>query len=118
MVGTLTTTSTYDGAGRVLTSIVDPGASPHLNLETDYAYDTAGRQVAVKRSAGVVSTAGVVNITVYDAQGRTVASIANCTDANPGALPGTNWASCTGAGIHDGTWNQVRWEWWPDLAPR
>jgi RHS repeat-associated protein len=101
VAGGVTTVSTYDGAGRVLYSIVDPGSSPHAALRTDYAYDSAGRQIATR------SPALVVTVTVYDSQGRTTATIANCSDANPGALPGSNWASCTGAGTHDGTWNQV-----------
>jgi RHS repeat-associated protein len=101
--GGVTTTSTYDGAGRVISSILDPGSGTHLNLLTQYAYDgTSGRQT---RS---VSPGGMVTYTVYDSQGRTLQTIENCTDSTPGSPPGSGWASCTGTiGAHDGTWNLV-----------
>ena len=99
VVGGVTTKTTVDGVGRVLKSIVASGSA--FPLETDYTYDSVGRKVALK------SPAGVVTITVYDGQGRVVGTIANCTDSSPAAPPGDSWASCTGAGDHDGTWNQV-----------
>lgn len=95
----LTTKTTFDGTGRTLSSVVDYGSSPHLNLETDYAYDTKGRQAATK------SPTGVIAVTVYDTNGRVGKTIANCTDDPAGSLPGTNWVGCSGAGIKDGTWN-------------
>ena len=103
--GTLATTTDYDGAGRTISTIVDLG-SGHLNLETDYAYDADGRQIATK------SPTGEVTVTVYYASGQNGAgqvyqTITNCSDLNPGALPGSSWATCKGSGAADGTWNQT-----------
>ena len=100
IVNKVNTTTTVDGAGHVLKTIVDPGSSPHLNLETDNVYDTAGRLVATR------TPSGVVNVTVYDVNGRVSQDIANCTNATPGALmPQASWSACLGIGANDGTWN-------------
>lgn len=105
-VAGVTTQTDYDGAGRVLDTIVDPNG---LGLETDHAYDANGREIATRTAAknGTTVATIAVTLTVYDSQGRVSQTIANCTDTNPGSVPGTSWASCSGAGVHDGTWNQV-----------
>jgi RHS repeat-associated protein len=102
LAGTLRTTQTFDGAGRVLTSTIDPGDAPHLKLETYYAYDSHGRQIATK------SPTGVITITIYDGpSGRVSKTVTNCTFTDPGTSPVDNWATCDGTtGAHDGTWNQ------------
>jgi RHS repeat-associated protein len=74
--GTLKTTTNYDGAGRVLASIVDPD---NLHLETDYGYDSAGRQISVTSPAGVTSD------TIYNSAGQVCRTIANAT-INPESL--------------------------------
>jgi YD repeat-containing protein len=87
--------TTYDGAGHVLTSITDAGG---LDLESDYHYDSSGRQTAEKDPAGVVT------INVYDAtSGKLDRSIADCTDTSAPA----HWYDCTGTKGDDGTANQI-----------
>jgi RHS repeat-associated protein len=77
VVAAVTTRTTYDGAGRVLSTIVDLDG---LNLTTTYTYDDTGRQIKNTDPAGVVTA------TVYDENGRVCRSIANLTGLNPWAL--------------------------------
>jgi RHS repeat-associated protein len=109
-VGNMATNTTVDGAGHTLSSIEDAGPG-HLNLETDNAYDGAGRPVATRDPSGAVT------VTSYDSQGRIRQVTANCTDTDPGSTP-TNWAACSGAGRHDGTWNQVTTYQYDDAGHR
>jgi RHS repeat-associated protein len=107
--GTTTTLQTFDGAGRVLTSTVDPGLEPqHLALETDYAYDSAGRQFATRHPDGTVT------INLFNEASQISETIVNCSDN--GSVPGSiNWSSCKGAFGSDGTWNQTTsYTYWPD----
>jgi RHS repeat-associated protein len=45
-------TSCSDGLGRLTQVFEDPGASPHLNLETDYAYDALDNLLCVAQNDG------------------------------------------------------------------
>jgi RHS repeat-associated protein len=94
-VAGVTTQTDYDGAGRVLDTIVDPGTG-HLALETDYAYDSYGRQV---RTSG---PSGVLTYTVYDSQGRVCRTVQNAT-----LDPSTLTRPCSDAISSDGTVNMV-----------
>lgn len=76
VVGTIETQTKYDGAGRVLTSTVDPGTDG-LNLVTTYTFDAAGRQKTQ------TSPMGVVQDTIYNASGKVCRIIANSTIVDP-----------------------------------
>ena len=91
---------TYDGAGNLLSETVDPGASPHLNLVTEYAYDTSARGTATRDPRGTITR------TIYDADGRVSDMYTNCTTS--GTTVPADWAHCTGLGTPDrtnGTYN-------------
>jgi RHS repeat-associated protein len=91
------TRETRDGAGRMLSSVLDAGAG-RLNLTTEYAYDNAGRQVAVRDPRGTITR------TFYDANGRITKSVVNCTNSGT-TVPTTGWETCAGTGTADGTFN-------------
>jgi RHS repeat-associated protein len=94
---TVTTTTIYDGKGRVLKTVVDPDG---LNLETDYAYDSAGRLFA--QASPTPDGAGkVVKIIMFFATGQVQKTIDNCTDTGTDAT----WSACTGTAGEDGTHN-------------
>jgi RHS repeat-associated protein len=96
---TVTTTTTYDGKGRVLKTVVDP-ASGGLKLETDYAYDSHGRLFA-QASPTPDGSGKVVKIIFFDpSRGLVQKTIDNCTDTSADAT----WSACTGA-AEDGTHN-------------
>jgi RHS repeat-associated protein len=102
--GTITTTATYDGEGRILKSVVDPNG---LNIETDYAYDASGRKIATAAPAPS-GTGRVVNITVYDpATGRVSDTIANCQLSTSEISAGTPWYDCSGSSGQDGAHNLI-----------
>jgi len=95
-----TTTTTYDGAGHILRTVVDP-ANGGLKLQTDYAYDSAGRPIADK-TPSPDGSGEVVRVTLYDSvTGRIAKSIENCVDTTPAAV----WSACTGTAGTDGTRN-------------
>jgi RHS repeat-associated protein len=48
-------TSTYDSNGNMLTHVVDPGSSPHLNLTTTYTYDAANNVLTETDPRGIVT---------------------------------------------------------------
>ena len=98
-----TTSRTYDGLGRLVAETIDPGASPHLALTTEHAYDAAGNETATRNSDLTVTRS------VYDAQGRVTRSVENCTSTGTTVwiLGDTGWKACTGAGTHDATWNST-----------
>jgi RHS repeat-associated protein len=101
-----TVSSTYDGAGNLLSQTIDPGSAPHLNLVTEHAYDSAGRGIAVRRPAPTLSQADLKTITRtwYDAQGRVTKVVENCTNVGT-TIPDAGWESCAATGTHDATWN-------------
>jgi RHS repeat-associated protein len=49
-------TSCVDGLGRMTSVFEDPGASPHLNYETDYTYDALSNLLCVQQQGGVTGT--------------------------------------------------------------
>ena len=49
-------TSCVDGLGRVTAVWEDPGASPHLNYETDYTYDVLGNLLTVTQKGGTTDS--------------------------------------------------------------
>jgi YD repeat-containing protein len=82
------TNYSYDNAGRLTSSVVDPGGNPHLALTTSYTYDKDGNVVAKTDAAGnktryvydaagrqiyAVDADGDVSQTSYDADGRIIA---------------------------------------------
>jgi RHS repeat-associated protein len=91
----------YDGSGHVVASIKDKSG---LDLETDYHYDSAGRQVAQKTPAGTAANPTyVVSITHYDTDDRVDYTIDDCFNTPAPA----NWYGCTTGGANDGTANQT-----------
>ena len=98
--------STYDGAGNLLSQTIDPGSTPHLNLVTEHAYDATGREVAVRRPAPTQNQADLKTIirTWFDAQGRVTKVVENCTNSGT-TIPDVGWESCSATGTHDATWN-------------
>jgi YD repeat-containing protein len=90
------TERTYDVNGRLTKAILDKGTGK-LNLTTEYAYDALGNQTAVK------DPRGIINRSFYDANGRLSTSVQNCTTT--GTTIPSAWATCTGAGTADATWN-------------
>ena len=97
VAGNVLTESTYDAGGRLVKVVQDKGSGT-LNLTTEYAYDALGRQTAVRDPRGTVSRS------LYDAEGRLVQTIQNCTNTGQ-TVPTSGWASCAGTGDHDATWN-------------
>lgn len=91
------TERTRDAAGRIVKVVLDKG-SGRLNLTTEFAYDDLGREIA-RRDPG-----GTVGRSFYDAEGRLISTLGNCTSSGQ-TLPTTDWATCSGAGTHDATWN-------------
>ena len=92
------TQETRDGAGRVLSSVLDAGAG-RLNITTEYAYDDDGRQVAVRDPRGTITR------TFYDAgTGQVAKTVVNCTNSGT-TVPTTGWETCAGTGTADGTYN-------------
>jgi RHS repeat-associated protein len=99
-LGNVTTTTTTDGDGRVVKSIVDPGTGK-LSLESDYAYDSAGRLYA-QATPNPSGQGQVVKRVVYDGEtGRISKTIENCTDTSAPTV----WSECTGTAGQDGTHN-------------
>ena len=101
--GYVTATVTFDGQGRGLEKVIDPGDSSHLNIKTEYAYDASGREIG-ERSRTPDGTGWVVDVASYDPNnGQVAQTIANCADSETGA----NWWSCTGTAGQDGTHNLI-----------
>ncbi len=92
--GPTTTTTARDPSGRATVIVADNGG---LNLSTEYAFDSLGREVAVKDPRGTITR------TFYDTAGRITRSVVNCTST--GTTVPAAWASCTGLGSQDGTFN-------------
>ena len=94
------TTSTYDGTGATLLTVVAAGTGAEAQSET--AYDAAGRLQATKDPRGTITR------TLYDAAGRPWKTVTNCTEdtSNP-APPSGSWWECAGSTLNDGTWNLV-----------
>lgn len=92
------TTTAFDGSGAALSVVGAAGTGAETTFE--YAYNAAGRTQAVKDPRGTVTR------TLYDSDGRVIATIANCTEdeSNP-APPSTSWWTCDGSTLNDGTWN-------------
>ena len=94
----------YDGLDRLVQQVENWAASPTLptqNVTTDYAYDAAGRQVAVRAPSPAGGTS--VTITAYDSLGRAVTAIANCSDV----ITPANWWQCTGTATPSASVNVV-----------
>jgi RHS repeat-associated protein len=49
--------SCSDGLGRLIQVVEDPGASPHLNYETDHTYDTLDNLLTVNQKGGTTNSA-------------------------------------------------------------
>ena len=63
--------SVMDGLGRLTQVFEDPGSSPHLNYETDYAYDGFSNLTTVTQKGGTTNSAQWRTRTfVYDALSR------------------------------------------------
>lgn len=92
------TVISYDGFGQVISRTTAQGTSAEAT--TEYRYDASGRQTALRDARGTVTRLS------YDAGGREVSRIINCTEAvsNP-TPPTTSWWTCAGSTLHDGTWN-------------
>jgi YD repeat-containing protein len=75
--GILTRTE-YDRDGRVTAVIVDPGASPKLNLRTEYQYNRTGDVILMTEGVGGTNPRRVKY--VYDALGRRIEEIVDPTD--------------------------------------
>jgi RHS repeat-associated protein len=86
---------TYDGSGAVVNSTSADGTSAEAT--TEVAYDGAGRVIATKDPRGTISR------TFFDVDGRTTTTVVNCTTS--GTTIPSDWATCTGAGTQDGTFN-------------
>jgi RHS repeat-associated protein len=96
--GGVTSDNTYDQDGNLTKMVVDSG-SGNLNLETDYAYDADGNQIAIRDPRGTITR------NFYDADGNLVETIENCT--NSGTTIPSGWESCAGTGTSNATWNLV-----------
>jgi RHS repeat-associated protein len=92
----VSTSYLYDGSGASLSSVTDVHAGPDLTSET--AYDAAGRAVAARDGRGTITR------TVYEADGRVVSRVVNCTNTGT-TVPTTDWQGCAGSGTQDGTYN-------------
>jgi len=89
--------SCVDGLGRLTQVFEDPGSSPHLNYETDYAYDGLNNLLTVTQKGGSTSSANWRSRSfVYDSLSRLTSAtnpesgkIAYAYDANSNLITKT-----------------------------
>jgi RHS repeat-associated protein len=93
----VTSTTSYDGAGSAVTTVVAVGLSGQ-EATTETAYDSAGR---VQASRDALDT---VTRNFYDSSGRLSSTVVNCTNSGT-TVPTSGWESCAATGTHDATWN-------------
>ena len=105
------TTSVYDDLDRLIKRIDNDVATPTLptqDVTTEYAYDAAGNQAAVKSPTAVGGAAGyTITRTLYDDLGRVTATIANCTNSGTTPPGDPAWKTCAGTGTADASTNIV-----------
>jgi YD repeat-containing protein len=86
----------YDSLGRRYHTVVDPSG---LSLDTWYAYDDFGNQIARKDPRGTVTRSW------FDKAGNVTKTVANCTTSGTTILSSSTFGTCTGAGTADANWN-------------
>jgi RHS repeat-associated protein len=62
--------SCFDALGRLVQVFEDPGTSPHLNYETDYAYDVLNNLLSVTQKGGASSGSWRTRTFTYDSLSR------------------------------------------------
>jgi RHS repeat-associated protein len=88
-------TITYDGAGRIVVSVLT--VANQVGATTSTAYNGNGQVVALLDARGTITR------NFYDAAGRLSKTVIDCTST--GTTIPTDWIGCTGAGSQDGTYN-------------
>jgi len=99
----------YDAADRLAEQTENYVASPtqpDQNLTTYFAYDDAGRKVAV-RTPTVDRTTFAVAAYIYDAQGRLASEIRNCTVTGTTPPGDPAWRTCGGQGTKNAATNLI-----------
>jgi RHS repeat-associated protein len=86
--------SCFDALGRLIQVFEDPGNSPHLNYETDYAYDVLSNLVSVTQKGGAASTSWRTRTFTYDSLSRLTCAAnpeitAGLSTVNPASCPAT-----------------------------
>jgi RHS repeat-associated protein len=96
--GDVATVHEYDGAGRLVKTIVDHGTGK-LNLVTESAFDGLSRETARRDSRGTVTAS------LYDDASNLVKTIVNCTEAGTTPPGDPAWKTCDGDGTVDASTN-------------
>ncbi len=90
------TNTTYDGQGSVVKTVSAVGLTG-FTATTETAYDAAGRVQASKDAMGTITAS------IYNAAGQLTDTYVNCTTS--GTTIPSDWATCSGAGTANGTYN-------------
>ena len=104
------TTYVYDDADRLVQRVDnDVSGTPtggDQDLSTFYAYDDAGRQIAVRAPTANRSTFAVTTF-VYNDVGQLIQEVRNCTESSTTPPGDPAWKTCSGTGTHDADTNLV-----------
>ena len=91
------TDTTFDGQGNVIRTVAAVGLGTAYETTTETAYEAAGRVQAAKDAMGTITRS------VYNEAGQLTDTYVNCTTT--GTTIPSDWATCSGGGTADGTYN-------------